>query len=352
MSFYAVQKGFRPGVYKTWDECEQMVKGFNGAKYKKFGSEVEARDFAFPSEAKGSNLATANGRVAQNKKDIPYKYDSSIKVEEGHFETYCNSSLSAYVLYEMPFKDKNCTGKLFVHESGDISVAIDGIDYEYAYGLSVDEIGYVCIKNDIEEKLGYSLDVLEKAIHVKEKEEYESFVKSMEGSDTVYIYVDGSYNQDTNQYGYGVYMKKENSDFEQIYTGSDTCVEKGRNVEGEVSAATVGLLKAKELGFKDVVVCYDYEGIAKWGLGQWKTNKGYTTRYATFVKNLFEKEGMQIVFHHTKGHTGNKGNEYVDKLAKIACDVPLSSGDRAFVNELQNVPGFPSYESEQEDYEI
>ncbi len=351
MSFYAVQKGFRPGVYKTWDECEQMIKGFSGAKYRKFNSEAEARDFAFPNEAKGSNEAANNGGATKNKKDIPYKYDNSIEIEEGHFSSYLNSSLSMCVLYEMPFKDKNCTGKLFVHESGSITAAIDGVDYRYVYGLSVDEIGYVCIKNDIEEKLGYSLHVLEKAMHVKCKEEYEDFVKSMEGRDTVYIYVDGSYNEKTNQYGYGVYMKKENSDFEQIYTGSDTCVEKGRNVEGEVSAATVGLLKARELGFKDVVVCYDYEGIAKWGRGEWKTNKGYTTRYAAFVKNL-EKEGMQIVFHHTKGHTGNKGNEYVDKLAKIACDVPISSGDRAFISELQNVPGFPGYEAEQEGYEI
>lgn len=43
--FYAVGRGKQTGVFPTWGECELQVKGFPGAKFKKFGTEAEAWDF-------------------------------------------------------------------------------------------------------------------------------------------------------------------------------------------------------------------------------------------------------------------------------------------------------------------
>lgn len=34
--YYVVWAGYQPGVYDTWEECEQQVKGFAGAKFKAF----------------------------------------------------------------------------------------------------------------------------------------------------------------------------------------------------------------------------------------------------------------------------------------------------------------------------
>ena len=42
---YAVRKGRIPGIYYSWKECEQQVKGFSGAEYKGFLTEKEAIDF-------------------------------------------------------------------------------------------------------------------------------------------------------------------------------------------------------------------------------------------------------------------------------------------------------------------
>ena len=36
MPFYAVEVGVRPGIYSTWTECESIVKGFTGPKFKNF----------------------------------------------------------------------------------------------------------------------------------------------------------------------------------------------------------------------------------------------------------------------------------------------------------------------------
>jgi ribonuclease HI len=44
-SFYAIAKGKIPGVYKSWEEAKKQIEGVKGAKFKKFSSEQEARDF-------------------------------------------------------------------------------------------------------------------------------------------------------------------------------------------------------------------------------------------------------------------------------------------------------------------
>lgn len=43
--YYAVAVGRRTGVFKTWNECNKQVNKFRGAKFKKFDSEHEARNF-------------------------------------------------------------------------------------------------------------------------------------------------------------------------------------------------------------------------------------------------------------------------------------------------------------------
>ncbi|KAM8726218.1 ribonuclease H1 isoform 3-T3 [Acanthopagrus schlegelii] len=43
--FYAVRKGFKPGVYTSWDECKSQVDKFPSASFKKFASEKDAWAF-------------------------------------------------------------------------------------------------------------------------------------------------------------------------------------------------------------------------------------------------------------------------------------------------------------------
>ncbi|XP_028996218.1 ribonuclease H1 isoform X2 [Betta splendens] len=43
--FYAVRKGFKPGVYSSWDECKAQVDKFPSAIFKKFASEKDAWAF-------------------------------------------------------------------------------------------------------------------------------------------------------------------------------------------------------------------------------------------------------------------------------------------------------------------
>lgn len=43
--YYAVRKGKEQGIFKTWKDCEEQVKGYSGAEYKKFSTYEEAEEF-------------------------------------------------------------------------------------------------------------------------------------------------------------------------------------------------------------------------------------------------------------------------------------------------------------------
>ncbi|MBU5255738.1 viroplasmin family protein [Tissierella praeacuta] len=43
--YYAVRKGKTKGIYETWAKCEEQVRGYSGAEYKKFSTYEEAMNF-------------------------------------------------------------------------------------------------------------------------------------------------------------------------------------------------------------------------------------------------------------------------------------------------------------------
>ena len=40
--YYVVWEGRNPGVYETWEDCQEQVEGWPGAKFKSFSSQEEA----------------------------------------------------------------------------------------------------------------------------------------------------------------------------------------------------------------------------------------------------------------------------------------------------------------------
>ncbi len=45
MPFYAVKHGRKPGIYSKWSECEENIKDFEKAIYRKFENESDAKNF-------------------------------------------------------------------------------------------------------------------------------------------------------------------------------------------------------------------------------------------------------------------------------------------------------------------
>ena len=136
-----------------------------------------------------------------------------------------------------------------------------------------------------------------------------------------HAYVDGSYNVSTKRFGYGIVL------FTDAYNADGTPQEirmskafsheelaEMRNVAGEIMGAAQAMKTAKALGLKELTIYHDYEGIAKWCRGEWKTEKEGTRLYKYFYDSV--KPKLDVSFVKVDAHTGVKYNEMADKLAK------------------------------------
>ncbi len=132
----------------------------------------------------------------------------------------------------------------------------------------------------------------------------------------VYAFTDGSFNIKTGVYGFGGFLhySRTKADIEIRGNGSDPDEALSRNVSGEVHGAISAMKKAVELGIKEMTLFYDYEGIEKWPLRYWKTNKKISEFYVAEYDKL--KDKLKVNFAHVKAHTGIPGNELADRMAK------------------------------------
>ena len=194
--YYAVKKGLKTGIFRTWDECKASVSGYSGAVYKSFQSEEEARSFL-----------GLNGQK-----------------EEG------------------------------VQNPG-------------------------CVE----------------------------------------IYVDGSYNSATGEFSYGMVVLLGGQEETYSQSFQDEELATMRNVAGEIKGAEAAMQYALDHGIREIAIYHDYEGIAKWCLGEWKTNKEGTKAYKAFYDKA--RSQVKISFVKVAGHSGNKYNDMADELAKEALGI-------------------------------
>ena len=71
--FYVVWKGRKTGIFTSWEECEQQVKGVAGAEFKAFGSREEAETaFRLHYDAyKGKVSSLGKWKEAETKPMLP-----------------------------------------------------------------------------------------------------------------------------------------------------------------------------------------------------------------------------------------------------------------------------------------
>lgn len=193
--YYAVKRGLKTGIFRTWAECRASVEGYSGAAYKSFPTEREAREFL----GEGTDSA---------------------KVEETE-----------------------------------------------------------CLK----------------------------------------IYVDGSFNPATNEFSYGMVVLADEGEEQYFQKYNDDSLASMRNVAGEIKGAQAAMQYAMDRGIKEIVIYHDYEGIAKWPLGEWKANKEGTIAYKDFYENAARQ--VKVHFVKVRGHSNEKYNDMADMLAKKALEI-------------------------------
>lgn len=129
------------------------------------------------------------------------------------------------------------------------------------------------------------------------------------------VYTDGSFVNGRYSYGYA-FIKDGEVVFESNGVGEDLEAASMRNVAGELAAVQHAVEKAKMLNVR-ILIYHDYSGISHWVTGDWQAKNKFTQAYVAFMKahqGLYE-------FKKVAGHSGDRFNDYVDRLAKEALGI-------------------------------
>ena len=154
----------------------------------------------------------------------------------------------------------------------------------------------------------------------KTLEEAEAYMKggtsTEEVTDTVPVYVDGSYNVATKEYACGVVLFHDGrtETFSKRFADPDRA--EMRNVAGEIEGSMCAMNYCLEHDIRELTIYYDYAGVEHWCTGAWKANKEGTRAYRDYYEKVSQR--VRIHFVKVKGHSGDKYNDMADKLAKQA----------------------------------
>ncbi|XP_078130079.1 ribonuclease H1 [Sander vitreus] len=266
--FYAVKKGFKPGVYSSWDECKSQVDKFPAASFKKFASEKDA--WAFFRGADPSAVREVN-KVAQ-----------------------CVESAVAPLpkrgpepLEYIPLGKKRC------HSDEDVESPPKRVKQsESSSSESTDGFTYM--------------------------------------GNAVVVYTDGccsNNGQKGARAGIGVYWGCNHPlNVAERLHGRQT------NQRAEIQASCRALELAKENNIKKLVLYTDSKftinGVTSW-VKNWKLNGwrlksgGEITNKDDFVKLDRLNAELEVVWMHIPGHAGYRGNEEADRLSREGAVKPL-----------------------------
>lgn len=88
--FYAVKVGRKPGIYGTWSETEEQVKGFSGAKYKSFSDKESANTYIF------NEVDNVPGKYSEKSVGMNEKIQEEVKkLKDGEVISFVDGSYSS-----------------------------------------------------------------------------------------------------------------------------------------------------------------------------------------------------------------------------------------------------------------
>lgn len=314
MPFYAVAKGRTAGIYMTWPDCESQVKGYPGARYKKFDNIVAAQDF----------ITTEGGnKTSQKARPVPSRssFNNTSTNLKRSFSTSSNSQNSGIPKKKMKSKRKSS-------ESGNSESSDDS-----------DGLNTMLIKqmDDIEKRLkGFEKGVDKiikssksnrKTILIEPQAERSSNLNKdnfeTDEDGFVKVYTDGacsSNGRNGAKAGLGVYWGDGHPmNISEPVSGRAT------NNCGEIQAASRAIAQAINSGVTKLAINTDSKflinSVTKWMPG-WK-RKGWKLQSGEPVKNEIDfkeldnlQNKIHIKWNYVEAHRGIHGNEMADQLAK------------------------------------
>ena len=322
--YYAVRIGLVPGIYGTWGECENQVKGFPGAVFKKFKTSLEANAFMKSSGGGGPAAAAAaavpvavpNHPQAANAPAAgpsPGPASNSTKVAAGMLYSRCKCGLPMKVKVVSEKNAKNNAGRLYV-ACGECKM-------------------FMFVTGDAE----ISADATASLRSAPRRREGEQRPRDGE-TVALRIYTDGACKDNQNVrekvckagWGVAIYRHEDDELIEQLYGPVELNpkssfymnAEVGSNNTAELSALGECLYWILEYGTLDrypgsLHVLYDSEYAYKSMVGLYNGEKNVSLCQLVrlLYKEASKKRPASLFFSHVKGHSGNVGNDMADHLA-------------------------------------
>ena len=267
--YYAARVGKQPGIYTTWEECSKNVLGFPGAVYKSFKTMEEAEAFMALERA-------------------PWEKENSTSAVSRAEKTGSASAVSR----------AEKTGGTSTASRAEKTGSASAVSRAEKTGRAKEPVMDFASMSDEESR----------AVLIR-------YMKDIQLSDAV-AFVDGSYNVFTKEYSYGMLIYHDGTLYEECRGYDDEMMAEMRNVAGEIEGSMHAMQYCIDKGIESVDIYYDYEGIEKWALGDWKTNKEGTKAYKKYFDEA--SRNLDVNFVKVKGHSGELGNERADYLAKKA----------------------------------
>lgn len=265
--YYAVKKGKKTGIFRTWEECRASVEGCSGAEYKGFAQLAEAESYlgSAPSSCSCPEPAASGGK--------------SLGTE------------GAAVSGEMSRRTGGGAPTAGISRRREQSVVSAGKSQR---------------KGE---------DSVSRGWLPRGREEMRDAPGEVPEAGTLLAYVDGSYDNSMKKYAFGcVFLLPDGRIYTEYGNGDKEQSLRHRNVTGEMLGAMYAVKTAMLSGFSKIEIRYDYEGIEKWVTGAWNSKTELTRKYALSMREW--EKSIQICFQKVIAHSNVYYNELADKMAK------------------------------------
>lgn len=285
--YYAVAKGRQTGIFQSWTECENQVKGFKGAVFKKFKTNDEALNF------------------------IQTKAGCSNTSSKRSFATFRTTT-------EEPASKKNKVEDMTEEEMVKLIL-------NFEYDEDKQDIRPASSSNKKQEEEW-------KPDRIRMTKAQKTTLKTYGGhqfhEDTegfVHVYTDGSCENNGKKHaiaGLGVYFGDNHP-----LNSSEPVKGRATNNVGEIQAAIKAISDAQKHDVKRLNIFTDSQflinSVCKW-MPAWK-QKGWKLATGKPVVNqvdfkkldeLIESGNILIKWSYVEAHRGHTGNEEADRLAK------------------------------------
>ena len=128
--YYAVRLGRIAGIYETWTQCEEQVKGFPGAEYKSFPTIQEAERYIGGADEQGGTSESVNEINAQIEKAITnLKENEVIAFVDGSYDVKEEKSAFGVIVLDSN-GNKETLYKAFTKNLGEEFIALRNVAAE------------------------------------------------------------------------------------------------------------------------------------------------------------------------------------------------------------------------------